>query len=346
MGSRAHVGGRALIAMLVLSVCATAGAIRFAGALNAVGRRVEADTRPAFKVATWNLRGGSGQKGWKKTPPPFESDTGNCTDPTRPLNAWGVGFTQQFITEQIANDPAVVAFGAQESWGCTKPSNIAPLLPGWKSHNYGRAGVGLFARHGISGGWDEFRFERKGVGGMSEDRFLVGANVCLVADCSRTAYVYSTHLAPASDAEWPAHVQKVLAFLNTRPTPQILLGDLNLWKWDRWSPRVHCGQATRPMAAAYDMISASGFVDAWAATQRRPGWTGMTSRKASAGWPPYCGERSTGTPFKRIDYVWTRGLKPVGAELFGFTRAGDAHPSDHLGLKAAIELPPAIPPTT
>jgi endonuclease/exonuclease/phosphatase family metal-dependent hydrolase len=317
-----------------------------AGSRGGPERRVDAHWPATFKVATWNVRGGSGEKGWTKTPPPFESDTGNCTDPTQPLNAWGVGFTQQFITEQVANDPAVVAFGAQEAWGCAEPDHVAALLTGWKSYDEGRAGVGLFARYGITGTWDKFQIEENGVRGMPEDRFLIGANVCLDAGCRRTAYIYSTHLAPATDAEWPAHVKKVLGFLNTRPAPQILVGDLNLWIWDQWSPRVHCGAATRPMAAAYGMIAASGFVDAWAATRRGPGWTGMTSRRAPSGWPPYCGRRSTGTPFKRIDYVWTRGLKPVSSELFGFTGPGRAHPSDHLGLKATIEVPPPAPPTT
>ena len=87
-------------------------------------------------------------------------------------------------------------------------------------------------------------------------------------------------------------------------------------------------------------IIKAGFTDAWAATQSGPGWTGMTSRKAPRG-GVYCGEQSNGTPYKRIDYVLTKGLKPVATELFAFTGAGTPHPSDHLGLKATLELPPA-----
>jgi endonuclease/exonuclease/phosphatase family metal-dependent hydrolase len=334
-----RMDGRPFKILLLLVVCANAGAITVVGVGARTDNRLGAQPAATFKVATWNLRGGSGVRGWKKTPPPFDSDTGNCTDPQQPLNAWGVGFTQRFLTRHIADDPDVVAFGAQEAWGCTDPINVAPVLTGWRSYYHGRAGVGLFARHGIRGSWDEFQIEKRGVGGVSENRFLIGANVCLDADCSHTAYIYSTHLGPPADAEWPAHVQKVLAFLNTRPTPQILVGDLNLWKSDRWSPRVNCGQPTPPMGTAYDMIAGSGFVDTWAVTRRGPGWSGMTSRRASSGWPPYCGEYSTGTPYKRIDYVWTKEVKPVGAELFGFTGPGQAHPSDHLGLKATIELP-------
>ena len=94
------------------------------------------------------------------------------------------------------------------------------------------------------------------------------------------------------------------------------------------------------MAAAYDLITKAGFIDAWAATQAGPGWTGMTSRKAQRG-NTYCGEQANGTPYKRIDYVLAKGLKPVATELFGFTGAGTPHPSDHLGLKASFELPAA-----
>jgi endonuclease/exonuclease/phosphatase family metal-dependent hydrolase len=214
---------------------------------------------------------------------------------------------------------------------------MSPLLTGWKASSPGRAGVNLFARHGIVGPWQEFQIEKKGVGGMREDRWLVGAEVCVTADCQRTAHVWTTHLAPADDGQWPAHVQKVLDYLATKPQPQILMGDLNLWKWDRWSPRVTCGAATRPMADAYDRIVRSGYVDAWATTETGPGWTGMTSRRAPHG-NTYCGEHHDGTPFKRIDYVFAKGLQAVDTELFGMTGAGTPHPSDHAGVKASLAL--------
>jgi hypothetical protein len=92
------------------------------------------------------------------------------------------------------------------------------------------------------------------------------------------------------------------------------------------------------MAAAYDRIIAAGYIDAWAATQTGPGWSGMTSRKAPRG-GTYCGKNSDGTPYKRIDYVLTKGVKPIATELFGFVGPGRWHPSDHLGLKATLEMP-------
>jgi endonuclease/exonuclease/phosphatase family metal-dependent hydrolase len=299
--------------------------------------RERAYTGPTFKVATWNVRGGSGITGWVGSAG-FESGTGNCTDPKKPLNAWGVGAVQPFLTKYVADDPEVVAFGTQEGWGCTRPAQVAPLLTGWKKWTHSRAGVSLFTRYGIAGQWEEFQIEKKGVGGMTEDRWIIGGNVCLVADCTRTAHVWSTHLAPAADQDWPRHVQKVLDYLATKPQPQVWMGDLNLWKWDRWSPRVTCGEATWPMAAAYDRIMRAGYIDAWAATQSGPGWSGMTSRKASRG-RTYCGKNNDGTPFKRIDYVLAKGITPIDTELFGFNGPGKWHPSDHLGLKATLRMP-------
>ncbi len=298
---------------------------------------LHAQTGPTFKVATWNMRGGSGIKGWVGRAG-FESSTGNCTDHTRPLNAWGVGFMQPFVTKHVAADADVVAFATQEGWGCTRSAKVGPLLTGWKQWTHGRAGVNLFTRYGIVGPWEEFQIEKAGVGGMPEDRYIVGGNVCLVANCSRTAYMWSTHLAPAADAHWPAHVQKVLDYLATKPQPQVLMGDLNIWKWDRWSPRVTCGAPTPAMAAAYTRIIKAGYVDAWPATQAGPGWSGMTSRKAPRG-RTYCGQNRDGSPYKRIDYVLTKGIVPIATELFGSTGAGTPHPSDHLGLKATLQLP-------
>ena len=290
---------------------------------------------PRVTVATWNVRGGSGIGGWVGTAP-FRSTTGNCTDRSAPLNAWGAGFIQPFITRDIAADPSVVAFATQEGWGCARSSQMASLLTGWKASPE-RAGVNLFARHGIVGAWQEFQIEKKGVAGMREDRFLIGAEVCLTADCRRTAHIWSTHLAPADDAHWPVHVQKVLDYLATKPQPSILMGDLNLWKWDQWSPRVTCGAATAPMAKAYDLITRAGYVDAWATTETGPGWTGMTSRRAPRG-NTYCGKDESGTPYKRIDYVFVKGMAPADTELFGFTGAGTPHPSDHLGVKASLVI--------
>jgi hypothetical protein len=313
------------------------GAIVLIAALAATTLAVRAQAPVTFKVATWNLRGGSGIEGYVK-PAGFESSTGNCTDPARPRNAWGVGFLQPFVTKHVAGDPDVIAFGTQEGWGCARSEKVAPLLTGWKKWTWGRSGVNLFTRYGIVGEWAEFQIEKAGVGGMKEHRWLLGGNVCLVADCSRTAYIFTTHLAPAANRDWPAHVQKVLDYLATKPQPQVLMGDLNLWKDDRWSPKVRCGAATPEMTVAYHNIIKTGFVDAWAATQSGPGWTGMTSRKAPRG-GVYCGEKSDGTPYKRIDYVLTKGVKPVATELFAFTGAGTPHPSDHLGLKATLVMP-------
>jgi exonuclease III len=285
----------------------------------------------AFAVATWNVRAGHGTAGLRPNPP-FDSNTKNCSDPTRPRNAWGVGAMQRVLQEEIAGDREVVAFGVQEAWGdCANVKNIAAEL-GWRTFVPERNGVGMIARHGIAGAWDQWRIEQKGVGGAAEDRWIVGANVCLVAGCARTMYMWTTHLTPASDAEWPSHVRKVLDRLEERPKPHMFFGDLNLWENDRWSPRTWCGGATRPMAVALASIVRAGYVDAWAATQRGAGWTGMVSRRG-------CGAWRRGGLFKRIDYVWSAGIAPRAAVRFGVVAAGDPGPSDHVGVKARFTLP-------
>jgi len=46
-----------------------------------------------FKIANWNIRSGEGIHGLTGVRT-FESSTSNCTDRTKPLNAWGVGVPQ------------------------------------------------------------------------------------------------------------------------------------------------------------------------------------------------------------------------------------------------------------
>ncbi len=291
-----------------------------------------------FKVAAWNLRGGSGAQGFADAPP-FDSNTGNCTDPAQPLNAWGRGFTQQFLLSDVAADPAIVALGASESWGCAQGKNVNAVL-GWKAFSRGYNGTTLYARHGISGEWDVHRIEQAGVDGMTESRYIVGANVCLVPDCTRTLYMWAAHLAPPTDAKWSAHVRKVLAYLGTKPQPHLWMGDLNLWRNDRWSPRVRCGTATPAMTQALDLVDRAGYIDAWKATQSAPGWTGMQSRSTGR---LGCGRFWNGGLYKRIDYVLSKGIRPTASALFATVDPGAPAPSDHAGILATFPMPAAAP---
>src|SRR5688500_15380608 len=82
------------------------------------------------KVAFWNVRAGKGVAALEGFAAPF-FDAPNCTDPSQPLNAWGVGAMQAELHKALG-DPSVVALGVTESWGsvCASPANIRQAL-GW-----------------------------------------------------------------------------------------------------------------------------------------------------------------------------------------------------------------------
>src|SRR5687768_6931709 len=71
-----------------------------------------ARTAGGFSVATWNIRAGYGANGFEPNQP-FDMNTPNCTDATRPRNAWGVGFVQRFLDADIRADADAVALGLQ-----------------------------------------------------------------------------------------------------------------------------------------------------------------------------------------------------------------------------------------
>lgn len=283
-----------------------------------------------FSVATWNIRSGYGAVA-EGVHSPFDMNTANCTDATKPQNAWGVGLPQRFINADIGADPSMVALGLQEAWGsCGNVKNIAALLKWTASPE--RSGVGLLARYGIVGQWDMWQVEMTDVAGAPEDRWIVGANVCIARDCMRTVYMWTTHLSATVDEEWPKHVQKVLDFLANKRPPHIVTGDFNLWRNDQWSPSTACGRPTVPMSLALSAIHAAGYRDAWSAVHAGAGWTGMLGRTG-------CGVERGGTPYKRIDYVWSRGLEPVAATRIGVVGGGVPAPSDHMGVKAQFLVP-------
>jgi endonuclease/exonuclease/phosphatase family metal-dependent hydrolase len=281
---------------------------------------------PAFTVATWNIRSGYGAA-VPGTSAAFDMNTSNCGDPARPRNAWGNGLPQRVLREAI--DESVIALGLQEAWGgCGNVRNVAAEL-GWTARSPERGGVGLIARYGILGTWEAWQIEFRGVAGAPEDRWIVGAAVCVTADCASTINVWTTHLSATVDAEWPYHTGKVLEWLSRRKVPHVVLGDFNIWQNDQWSPATHCGRATPPMAAALARFAAAGYVDAWAASQPGAGWTATLGRAG-------CGETAGGTAFKRVDYIWVRGLDVIATSRFGVALPGQPAASDHAGVKATI----------
>ena len=274
------------------------------------------------KVATWNVRSGMGIAGFGTRN--WQHDTLNCTDRSKPMNAWGIGLPQKEL-ERLKADPAIVALAVQEAWNCGDPKQLNAVL-GFKTATRTRNGVAIIARYGLSG---KPVFQSVGAG---YDSWLVGAAVCLDAGCEATLPVFSTHWGGADD-EWPKQAQNVITFLETQPRPHVFTGDLNIFKIDRWNPRVACTNDDKPgRSRAIELIEAAGYVDAWKATQQGAGWTGMASR-------PGCGSPK-GNLYKRIDYIYAKQIRVVGTTLFARAAPGADAPSDHAGIIAELALPP------
>jgi hypothetical protein len=287
--------------------------------------------QPAFKVATWNVRSGMGVTGYSTRWWSIEALTGrgwnhetlNCTDPGKPVNAWGIGLPQKEL-ERLRADSSIVALAVQEAWNCGKPQQLNSVLR-FKTATREQNGVALIARHGFEGAPV---FQRIGAG---YDSWIVGGTVCLDARCSTALPMFSTHWG-GSDDQWPKQARNVLAFLEQQRTPHLFMGDLNVFKIDQWNPRVPCTNDDKPgRSAAIALIEQAGYLDAWKATQTGPGWTGMAGRKR-CGSPP-------GTLYKRIDYIQTKGLRVLGTSLFARAAPGADSPSDHAGLIAELQIP-------
>jgi hypothetical protein len=287
---------------------------------------VRATSPATFSVATWNVRSGMGSVP-SGVVASFDMNTANCMDPLRPRNAWGMGFVQEHLELAVRQDARMVALGVQEGWGsCGNLRNIAATLQ-WPAVSPERGGVGMIARYGIIGPWDLWQIEFRNVAGAAEDRWIVGGNICIDRDCIRTVYMWTTHLSANIDEEWPQHVGRVLDWLASKPLPHLFMGDLNIWRIDEWSPATNCGNPTPAMATALSAIDRAGYRDAWAATQLGEGWTAMLSR-------PGCGAARDGGAYKRVDYIWSKGLQALSTIRVGLVQPGTPAPSDHFGVKA------------
>jgi hypothetical protein len=278
-----------------------------------------ADIVRPFKVATWNIRSGMGLRGFTTTA--WSQDTQNCTDRSQPLNAWGIGLPQAEL-ERIRGDQAVVAMALQEAWRCGSPTNVNSVL-GFKTASAERNGTALLARYGFSGAIKYLQFDTKA------NQWLVGGDVCLDPACSATIPIFAAHFGDTSDAEIPNQAQRVLDLLGAQATPRVLTGDLNVYQVDQWNPRVPCtGDDVAGRVRTRELIESAGYTDAWKATQSGEGWTGMANRNG-------CGSPN-GNLFKRIDYVYSMGLRVMSTERFGRSAPGADSASDHVGVIAEL----------
>src|SRR5688572_16954951 len=118
----------AVSGQLVRKAVAAAGCIALAYACSdntptaPGGQPVQASfQQEAFKVATWNIRSGMGIRGFTTTN--WDHTTVNCTDRSKPMNAWGMGLPQVEL-ERIRADQSVIAMALQESWYCGAPNSV------------------------------------------------------------------------------------------------------------------------------------------------------------------------------------------------------------------------------
>jgi hypothetical protein len=272
-----------------------------------------------FKVATWNIRSGMGIRGFATTS--WSSDTINCTDRSQPVNAWGMGLPQAEL-EKVRADPAVVAMALQEAWNCGSPTNVNGVL-GFKTISRELNGTALIARFGFSGAIKYQQFDAKA------GQWLIGGDVCLDAACTSTLPMFSAHFGDTTDDEIPNQAQRVMDMLAATAPVRLFMGDLNVFKIDTWNPKVPCtGDDSPGRVRTISLIEGAGYIDAWKATQNGEGWTGQATR-AGCGIP-------VGNLYKRIDYVYSIGLRTIATERFGRAAPGADSPSDHVGLIAQL----------
>jgi endonuclease/exonuclease/phosphatase family metal-dependent hydrolase len=254
----------------------------------------------------------------------WDDETLNCSDPSRPLNAWGIGLPQQALAG-IAADQEIVAIGVDEAWNCAAPDKVNALLH-FKAVSREQQGVVLLARHGMAGPFVYQRVDDQ------DDRWAIGGPVCLDAACSTAVTMFATHLFTQTGS-LARQAQALVTALAAQPVPQIVMGDFNAFRIDRWNPSVACtGGNQRSLVEAITAVEQAGFTDAWKATNDGEGWTGMASRR-NCGFP-------NGNLYKRIDYVYAKQLRPVRMERFGRAARGMDSPSDHVGLIAEFAWPP------
>jgi hypothetical protein len=289
-----------------------------------------AQTDGTFKLAYYNIKSGRGQVGL--TGVSTFSDTGNCTDRARPLNAWGTGLVQQHLLASIRNDPAVVALGLGEAWACGSPENVRQVL-GWKARSSERNGVAMVAKHGFAGPEEWVQLDTSLTDNPADTKWVLRRDVCLDAGCSQSIPVFVAHwwgsTGPGALATYDRQALQTVEFLERRggAVPHVLIGDLNVWE----AAGPVCSQ--QPNGASLALLRSAGYVDAWYLLHgRAEGFTGMLNRRG-------CGSPA-GYAWKRIDYAWSPGwFLPLSMTRFGVVTPGVEAPSDHYGIVVEFAMP-------
>ena len=185
---------RCSVALLVASVTLIVGLVADC-ALGAVSR-----AQAVVRLAFYNIRSGEGVPGLPGRPVLFQ-DGSNCTDRSKPLNAWGTGLVQQTLTSALESDPSILALGLAESWKtvCASPERVRAVL-GWKAASHVQNGVALVARYGFTDErWRQLDTSQNM--SPSDTAWVLRATVCADATCRRTVLTYVAHWYATGAAE-------------------------------------------------------------------------------------------------------------------------------------------------
>jgi exonuclease III len=292
------------------------------------------DQRPAsIKVAFYNIRSGEGVPGLPGRTSSFTAGS-NCSERSKPLNAWGTGVIQKTLTSSLGDDPSIVALGLAEAWkaACASPERVRAVL-GWKAASESRNGVALVARYGFKGErWQQLDTSKNKSPG--DTAWVLRADVCVDRACQRQLPVYAGHWYATGAQQqdtYATQARQTLDFMQSTGDrrPHVLIGDLNVWT----APGPVCRQKPNG-AAALEVLSNAGYVDAWPLLHAHEnGSTGMLNRRG-------CGAPE-GAAWKRIDYAWSPdNFRPTEIARFGVVTPGDEAPSDHYGIIAAYPASP------
>jgi hypothetical protein len=301
-----------------------------------IGVPVPAAAAGTVKLAFFNIQSGKGEVGLSGRQVLF-ADTQNCTDPTQPVNAWGVGFVQQELVTSVKNDPDVIAIGLAEAWVCGSPENVRQLL-GWAAKSSTRNGVAVVARYGFAGPESWQQLDTSQNPDPNDTMWVVRVPVCADAACSKSILMYAAHwygTGTYKKAMYDKQAQQTVAFMaqTAGSEPHVLTGDLNAWE----GTTAQCGQ--NPINAGVSKVRAAGYIDAWPRIHgTAEGFTGMTNRSG-------CG-LPAGYTWKRIDYAWSSaGLEPLDITRFAMPEVpGDAAASDHYGIITTYPMPGSADP--
>jgi endonuclease/exonuclease/phosphatase family metal-dependent hydrolase len=274
-----------------------------------------------FAVANWNVRSGMGIAGKKN--PRIDSDSTNCS-----VNASKPGGPFWPAMNAVKDDPHIVALGVQEAWACATPQKIRDYL-GWKHATEEQNGTALVTRYGLQGRHIRQQIAFAKVEGANEDQWLFGGDVCLDEPCSSTIRVYVAHFSAPEDPGFVAQARNTLMYVESQPSADrnIIIGDLNFYMANHTFVPCASTQTTSPPA---DVFESAGYVDAWKLLKpNTDGPTGMWNRE-------HCGKPEGGL-FKRIDYIYSRGIKPIDVRLFAMIKPMEEDaPSDHAGIVATF----------